>query len=77
MPTLTIRMSEKEYERLTALAKDRQIPTSTLARSLLVASLDQEKNATSKARDILEALEKDPQLAFRLRRLMLFPGGSL
>jgi len=74
MPVLAIRFSEKEYVRLAELAKERQIPVSTLARSILAQGLNQEESSTSRARIIIEALENDPQLTFRLRRLLLFPG---
>jgi len=74
LPTLTIRVPEKEYERLVELAKDKQIPASTLARSFIVSKLNQETSASEQARAVIDAIEKDTQLAMRFRRLMLFPG---
>ncbi len=73
---LTLRVPEVVHARLSRLAEERQVPISTLARSFLVQAMNQEENPAIRARALIDAIEQDHQLLFRLRRLVLFSTDS-
>jgi len=73
---LTLRVPEVVHDRLSRLAEERQVPISTLARSFLVQAMNQEEDPAIRARALVDAIEQDRQLLFRLRRLVLFSTDS-
>lgn len=64
---LHVRLTEGELRRLETTARQQAMPTSTLARVLIVQGLNQP--------DVIEvffsALEQDPKLRYRLQRILI------
>lgn len=76
MPMLTMRLSDKDHARLCRLSKKKQIPLSTLARSLLSDAMAHEERPGAHALELLAAIEEDLALRLKLRRLVLSPPDS-
>jgi hypothetical protein len=68
---LHLRISEKDLATLKKRADRQGVPVSTYARSLLLSSLQKTTSAHT-AREVVEALEGEPKLLRRLRRVLLF-----
>lgn len=68
---LHVRVNETDMAKLEELADTRGIPVSTLARSFLAKAIARESDPAETARSVLNALEEDPRLRYRLSRMLI------
>jgi hypothetical protein len=70
-----MRMNSQTMEELTHLAHEEGMSPSALARHLVVQGIRRRKDNNVEATRLLQAIEDDPVLLTRLRRMTLFGQG--
>lgn len=73
MPSITVRLSDREMTRLQDMAASQGTTISATVRILLASGIKHHQNPTDLARTVLNVIESDPHLSGQFRRIMLFP----